>query len=181
MPPTNNPGESDIRRGPVAQRNVRYQLRTEEGARIFSVILSFILTCDKQGVPLDEAFIALAGGADPADIFKVGQVAPNRWGGTKAKKPRRPGRGPLDSLAAGAAGPAAAVAAAVAAAGPAAAVAAAVAAAGPAAGAATAPPAPATCGNPAAPSQAGPSRAGHAAQKALPALPAPTAQKCSVS
>ena len=106
MPPTNNPGESDIRRGPVAQRNVRYQLRTEEGARIFSVILSFTLTCDKQGVPLDEAFIALAGGADPADIFKVGQVAPNRWGGAKAKKPRRPGRGPLDSLAAGAAAPA---------------------------------------------------------------------------
>ena len=48
MPPTNNPGESDIRRGPVAQRDVRYQLRTEEGAWIFSVILSFILTCDKQ-------------------------------------------------------------------------------------------------------------------------------------
>ncbi len=94
MPPTNNPGESDVRRVPVAQRNVRYQLRTVEGARVFSVILSFILTCDKQGIPLDEAFVALARGADPADIFKVGQVAPNRWGG--AGKPARPGRGPLD-------------------------------------------------------------------------------------
>ena len=80
MPPTNNPGESDIRRGPVAQRNVRYQLRTEEGARIFSVILSFILTCDKQGVPLDEAFIALAGGADPA-IYSGRAGGPEPVGG----------------------------------------------------------------------------------------------------
>ena len=154
MPPTNNPGESGIRRGPVARRNVRHRLRTEEGARIFSAILSFILTCDKQGVPLDEAFIALAGGADPADIFKVGQVAPNRWG-SKAKKPRRPGRGPLDSLVAGAAAPA------------------------PAAGAATAPPL-APCDNPAGPDQAEPRRAGHAAQNAPPAQkapPAPPAQK----
>ena len=96
MPPTNNPGESDIRRGPVAQRNVRYQLRTEEGARVFSIIVSFILTCDKQGIPLDKAFIALARGADPADIFKVGQVAPNRWGG--AGRPKRPEKGPLAGL-----------------------------------------------------------------------------------
>ncbi len=92
MPPTNNPGESDVRRVPVSQRNVRYQLRTVEGARVFSVILSFILTCDKQGIPLDEAFVALARGADPADIFKVGQVAPTRWGGVG--KPARPGRAP---------------------------------------------------------------------------------------
>ncbi len=97
MPPTNNPVEGDIRGDPVAQRNVRYQLRTEEGARAFSVIVSFILTCKKQGVRLDKAFIALAGGADPADLFKVGQVAPNRWGGPK-KAPRR-GKGPLDGLA----------------------------------------------------------------------------------
>ncbi len=97
MPPTNNPVEGDIRGDPVAQRNVRYQLRTEEGARAFSVIVSFILTCKKQGVRLDKAFVALAGGADPADLFKVGQVAPNRWGGPK-KAPRR-GKGPLDGLA----------------------------------------------------------------------------------
>ena len=95
MPPTNNPGESDVRRVPVAQRNVRYQLRTEEGARVFSIILSFILTCDKQGIPLDKAFVALARGADPAEIFKVGQVAPNRWGGGP-RRPKRPGKGPLD-------------------------------------------------------------------------------------
>ena len=94
MPPTNNPVEGDIRGDPVAQRNVRYQLRTEEGARAFSVIVSFILTCKKQGVRLDKAFIALAGGADPADLFKVDQVAPNRWGGPK-KAPRQ-GKGPLD-------------------------------------------------------------------------------------
>ena len=97
MPPTNNPVEGDIRGGLVAQRNVRCQLRTEGGARTFSVVMSFILTCSKQGVPLDKAFIALAGGADPADLFKVGQVAPNRWGGPK-KAPRR-GKGPLDGLA----------------------------------------------------------------------------------
>ena len=98
MPPTNNPVEGDIRGDPVAQRNVRYQLRTEGGARAFSVIVSFILTCKKQGVRLDKAFIALAGGADPADLFKVGQVAPNRWGGPKKKAPRQ-GKGPLDGLA----------------------------------------------------------------------------------
>ncbi len=97
MQTTNNPVEGDIRGDPVAQRNVRHQLRTEEGARAFSVIVSFILTCKKQGVRLDKAFIALAGGADPADLFKVGQVAPNRWGGPK-KAPRR-GKGPLDGLA----------------------------------------------------------------------------------
>ena len=97
MPPTNNPVEGDIRGDPVAQRNVRYQLRTEEGARAFSVIVSFILTCKKQGVRLDKAFIALAGGADPADLFKVDQVAPNRWGGPR-KAPRR-GKWPLDGLA----------------------------------------------------------------------------------
>ena len=89
MPPTNNPDESDIRRGSVAQRNVRYQPCTE-GARVFSVILSFILTCNKQGVPHDEVLVALAGGVDPADIFKVGQVAPNRWWKARPKSRAAP-------------------------------------------------------------------------------------------
>ena len=94
MPPTNNPGESGIRRGPVAQRNARCQLRTEEGAWVFSVILSLILTCDKQGAPLDGAFIVLAGGAGPAGIFKVGQVAPNRWGEAGPKSRAAPDGAP---------------------------------------------------------------------------------------
>ena len=114
MPPTNNPGESGIRRGPVARRNVRHHLRTEEDTRVFSVILSFILTCDKQGVPLDEAFIALAGGADPA-IYSGRAGGPEPvGGGRKQGKKAAPARTGPPGLAgcrrrnAGAATPAAA-------------------------------------------------------------------------
>ena len=54
---------------------------------------SLILTCKKQGAPLDEAFIAPAGGADPANTFKAGQAAPNRRG--VPKKPAPVARSPL--------------------------------------------------------------------------------------
>ena len=50
MPPTNNPGEGVIRRGPVRHRNVRYLLRNEEGARVLGILLSFHVTCRMQGL-----------------------------------------------------------------------------------------------------------------------------------
>lgn len=49
---------------------MKHQLRME-GARAFSILLSFIITCLKQSIPIDKAFVALARGADPVDIFKV--------------------------------------------------------------------------------------------------------------
>ena len=64
--------------------------------RIFAILNSFFLMCAKQGIPIDKAFLALACGADPADVFKLGRVVTDRWGG--AGRPTRPGRGPVSGL-----------------------------------------------------------------------------------
>ena len=75
MPPTNNFDEGIIRRGPVVHRNVRYLLRTEEGARILGTLVSFHVTCRLQGLDMADTLLRILRGEDPRKIFKAVAVA----------------------------------------------------------------------------------------------------------
>ena len=71
MPPTNNPGESVIRRGPVRHRNVRYLIRSQEGANVPGILLSFHVTCMLQRLNPIETLIKILRGGDLRCIFKA--------------------------------------------------------------------------------------------------------------
>ena len=75
MPPTNNFDEGIIRRGPVMNRNVRYLLRTEEGARVLGTLVSFHVTCRLQGLDMADTLLRILRGEDPRKIFKAVAVA----------------------------------------------------------------------------------------------------------
>ncbi len=75
MPPTNNFDECIIRRGPVMNRNVRYLLRTEEGARVLGTLVSFHITCRLQGLDMADTLLRILRGEDPRKIFKAVAVA----------------------------------------------------------------------------------------------------------
>lgn len=106
-------GKSDVRRGPLARRSARRRRRTEEGAGAFSVVISPILACDSQGIPLGEALAATAAatqaprkysgraiGPEPArgrggrGAQKSGSAAERAtWPGRHARAGRRGGAG----------------------------------------------------------------------------------------
>ena len=50
MPPHNNDTERCIRDGIIPQRNARHKIVTDAGREVFSALLTFSMTCRKQGI-----------------------------------------------------------------------------------------------------------------------------------
>ena len=88
MPPTNNPGEGVVRRGPVGHGNVGYLLRSAEGAKALGTLISFHVTCMLQGLDPVNTLIRILKGEGLQCIFEA--AAPSRGGGNGGGKPDRP-------------------------------------------------------------------------------------------
>ena len=86
MPPTNNPGEGVIRRGPVRHRNVRYLLRNAEGAKVLGTLISFHITCMLQGLDPVKTLAKVLRGAKLQCIFKA---APSRGDDDSSDRPEK--------------------------------------------------------------------------------------------
>ena len=85
MPPTNNPGEGVVRRGPARHRSVGYLLRSDEGAKALGTLISLHVTCMLQGLDPINTLIRILKGERLQCIFKAAAAAsligPRRHGG----------------------------------------------------------------------------------------------------
>ena len=86
MPPTNNPGEGVVRRGPARHRNVGCLLRSAEGAEALGALISLRVTCMLQGLDPVNTLIRILKGERLQCIFKAAAAAasligPRRHGG----------------------------------------------------------------------------------------------------
>ena len=83
MPPTNNPGEGVVGRGPVRHRNVGCLLRSAEGAEALGALISLHVTCMLQGLDPVNTLIRILKGERLQCIFKAAAslIGPRRCGG----------------------------------------------------------------------------------------------------
>lgn len=78
MPPHNNAAELAIRDGPVRQRNARHHITTPDGRRIFSRLLTLIMTCRMNGVFPCRAVVEILRDRQ-WDMFRPGPESPPDW------------------------------------------------------------------------------------------------------
>lgn len=84
MPPTDNPGEGVVRRGPARHRNVGCLLRSAEGAEALGALISLRVTCMLQGLDSINTLIRILKGERLQCIFKAAAaslIGPRRYGG----------------------------------------------------------------------------------------------------
>ena len=76
MPPQNNPAELAIRDCVVVQHNMRHQITTPRGREVFSRLVTFAATCNKNGIYPSRAVLEILRNPD-WDLLNPGPL----WGG----------------------------------------------------------------------------------------------------